>query len=143
DGKFALQNLKPEFVAIIALHAEKGWSSTRQISGGSDVTLKLAPFSPPYTQDRVRAEKILMEIHDWAAGDEHLSHASLWSMLVPYDLERAVELSRTADGALPDDFVFMAIAALARDNPAKAAEWGAPLLDEMKDEEWRAMATAT
>ena len=140
NGRFHLGALPDGFVTMVALHPEKGVNGARHLSDGADVVLKLEPFSPPFSHDQKRAEKLLHELVDLARGDELLEMNVPWALLAPYDLTKAVEMSRKPDGSLSQSFILRAITMLGRTDPKAAARWGLPRLDDIQSVMLRKMA---
>ncbi len=52
---------------------------------------------------------------------------------VRFDPDKALEIARGKDGSVPDSIMAGAIATLAALDPARAADWGMPKIDKIKD----------
>lgn len=130
-GKFVLTSLPAGPVMIIG-GAKNLIGEARDVDGSKPVTLTLKPLKPLASNDVSRAYDILDDLWATTEGSKYYRD-NIPTALAPYDPDLAIKLVARKDGTLDDGILSRIIANFAQANPARAAAWAPPKMEQIKD----------
>ena len=131
SGAFVLEDLPEGEVTVIAARG-LAWGMAKAQVGGLPVTVALAEPARASGQDIQRGYRILEDILKESKGSNYLARGFVALELASYDPDLAVKLAQSVDGP-ETDVTGDVIAVLAEFDPNRAADWGIPKLDEVKN----------
>lgn len=129
-GKFVLTGL-PEAPVMVIAGYKNLIGEAREVNSHQPLNLTLAPLKLPPSHDTQRAYEILDDL--WATTEGDAYHRSIIpATLAPFAPDLALKMAAKQDGSVDDAILSRIIIDYARADPAHAAQWAMPRLNQMR-----------